>query len=57
LAKAKQRQFEEQPEPSRRDYVYERSSRPTLALGREESRFNPFDIPLFGRSREFSPDD
>jgi hypothetical protein len=57
LAKAKQRQFEEQPEPSRREYVYERSSRPALALEREESRFNPFDIPLFGRSREFSPID
>jgi hypothetical protein len=57
LAKAKQRQFEEQPEPSRREYVYERSSKPALALEREESRFNPFDIPLFGRSRESSPID
>jgi len=57
MARAKQRQFEEQPEPSRPEYVFERSSRRALAFEREESRFNPFDIPLFGRSRENSPAD
>jgi hypothetical protein len=57
MARAKQRQFVEQGEPSRRDYVYDRSSRPTLAFEREEPRFNSLDIPLFGRSREFSPID
>src|SRR5260370_40789198 len=29
----------------------------TLAFEREEPRFNSLDIPLFGRSREFSPID
>ena len=57
MARAKQRQFEEQPEPSRPEYVFERSPRRALAFEREESRSNPFDIPLFGRSREFSPID
>jgi hypothetical protein len=57
MARAKQRQFEQQGEPSRPDYVYERSSRPALAFEREEPRFNSLDIPLFGRSREFSPID
>jgi len=57
MARAKQRQFEERGEPSRPDYVYERSSRPALAFEREEPRFNSLDIPLFGRSREFSPID
>jgi hypothetical protein len=57
MARAKQRQFEEQGEPSRPDYVYERSSRPALAFEREEPRFNSLDTPLFGRSREFSPID
>ena len=57
LARAKQRQFEEQPEPARPDYVYERSSRRALAFERDEPRSNSFDIPLFGRSREFSPID
>jgi hypothetical protein len=57
MARAKQRQFEEQPGPSRPEYVFERSSRRALAFGREESRFNALDIPLFGRSREFSPID
>ena len=33
------------------------ASRRALAFEREESRFNPLDIPLFGRSREFSPID
>ena len=56
-ARAKQRQFEQQGEPSRRDYVYERPSRPALAFERDEPRFNSLDIPLFGRSREFSPID
>ena len=41
------RQFEEQREPSRPEYVFERSSRRALAFEREE----------FGRSREFSPID
>jgi len=58
MARAKQRQFEEQPEPSRpEEYVFERSSRRALAFEREEPRSNKFDIPLFGRSREFSPID
>ena len=57
MARAKPRQFVEQGEPSRPDYVYERSSRPALAFEREEPRFNSLDIPLFGRSREFSPID
>jgi len=57
MARAKQRPFEEQPEPSRPEYVFERSPRRALAFEREESRFNPLDIPLFGRSREFSPID
>jgi hypothetical protein len=57
LARAKQRQFEEQGEPSRPEYVFERSSRRALAFEREEPRSNQFDIPLFGRSREFSPSD
>jgi hypothetical protein len=57
MARAKQRQFEEQPEPSRPEYVFERSSRRALAFEREEPRSNQFDIPLFGRSREFSPID
>ena len=57
MARAKQRQFEEQPEPSRPEYVFERSSRRALAFEREEPRSNKFDIPLFGRSREFSPID
>jgi hypothetical protein len=57
MARAKQRQFEEQPEPSRPDYVFERSPRRALAFEREESRSNQFDIPLFGRSREFTPID
>jgi hypothetical protein len=56
LARAKQRRFEE-PEPARPDYVYERSSRRALAFERDEPRSNSFDIPLFGRSREFSPID
>jgi type IV secretory pathway VirB10-like protein len=56
MARAKQRQFEEQGGPSRPDYVYERSSRRALAFEREE-RFNSLDIPLFGRSRQFSPID
>jgi hypothetical protein len=54
MARANQRQFEDQREPSRPDYVYERSSRRALAF---EPRFNSLDIPLFGRSREFSPID
>jgi len=57
MTRAKQRQFEEQPEPSRPEYVFERSSRRALAFEREEPRFNSLDIPLFGRSREFSPID
>jgi hypothetical protein len=57
MARAKQRQFEEQPEPSRPEYVFERSSRRALAFEREEPRFNSLDIPLFGRSRQFSPID
>jgi hypothetical protein len=57
ITRAKQRQFEEQPEPSRPEYVLERSSRRALAFEREEPRFNSLDIPLFGRSREFSPID
>ena len=57
MARAKQRQFEDHGEPSRPDYVYERSSRRALAFEREEPRSNPFDIPVFGRSREFSPID
>jgi hypothetical protein len=57
MARAKQRPFEEQPEPSRPEYVFERSSRRALAFEREEPRFNPLDITLFGRSREFSPID
>ena len=57
MARAKQRQFEEQPEPSRPEYVFERSSRRGLAFERDEPRFNSLDIPLFGRSREFSPFD
>ena len=57
MARAKQRQFEEQPETSRPEYVFERSSRRALTFEREEPRFNSLDIPLFGRSREFSPID
>ena len=57
MARAQQRQFEEQPEPSRPEYVFERSSRRGLAFERDEPRFNSLDIPLFGRSREFSPFD
>jgi hypothetical protein len=57
IARAKQRQFEVQPEPSRPEYVFERSSRRALAFEREEPRFNSLDIPLFGRSRQFSPID
>jgi hypothetical protein len=57
MARAKQRQFEEQPEPSRPEYVFERSSRRGLAFERDEPRFNSLDIPLFGRSRGFSPFD
>jgi type IV secretory pathway VirB10-like protein len=57
MARAKQRQFEELPGPSRPEYVFERSSRRALAFEREEPRFNALDIPLFGRSREFSPID
>jgi len=57
MARAKQRQFDDQGEPSRPNYVYERSSRRALAFEREEPRFNSLDTPLFGRSREFSPID
>jgi hypothetical protein len=49
-ARARQRQWQEQAEPSGADVVFERSSRPALAFEREEPRFKPFDIPLFGRS-------
>jgi len=55
MARAKQRQFEEQPATP--EYVYERSPRRALAFEREEARSNLFDIPLFGRSREVSPID
>jgi outer membrane biosynthesis protein TonB len=57
MARAKQRQFEGQPETASPDYVYERSSRRALAFEREEPRSNSLDIPLFGRSREFLPFD
>ena len=49
-ARARQRQWQEQAEPSGAEVVFERSSRPALAFEREEPRFKPFDIPLFGRS-------
>jgi hypothetical protein len=57
MAKAKQRQWEEQPEPSGAQVAFQRPSRPAFAFGREEPRVSTFDIPLFGRSREFSPAD
>ena len=49
-ARTRQRQWQEQAEPSGAEVVFERSSRPALAFEREEPRFKPFDIPLFGRS-------
>jgi hypothetical protein len=46
-ARTKPHQFEEQRE----------SPEPEFAVEREEPRFRPFELPLFGRSREMSPAD